>query len=491
MAVRRFGVFDLDLETGELHRAGRRVHLTAQAAKVLALLASRPGIVVTRDELKRHLWGDDTFVDFDRSLNFCVSLVRTALRDAAHNPRFIETLPRRGYRFIAETVLVDDAVPAPEPVSPADHAVLLRRGRWLLGAAAAVMLVVQQPLPPTAHSRTTALPEARAAFARAFDAAPEDAAALRRSVAALKHATEIDPRFAEAHFALADLYLKLAIRHELPIASALAEAEIAARRAIALEDMPETRQVLANVRLLGAWDWAGARRELARAVTLAPKWDIGLATYARVLSALGDDAAAIATIDRAETVSPTCDLILYDAGAIYARAGRFAEAEDKLRRAIDLGPPRSMTLPEWRAQVHFRRLRHAVARGDWSAAHQAAIAILEANAQPEDVRDRFMRAEPRKAVEAFLRRSAENTTAAAASRYVPPTRLATIFALLDDRDRAIDQLEAAAADRDPDLIYAFRDPEFEHLRGLARFQSLERRIRGSDEPRTSAGKGTN
>ena len=241
MAVLRFGVFDFDLETGELHRAGRRVHLTAQAAKVLALLASRPGIVVTRDELKRHLWGDDTFVDFDRSLNFCVSLVRTALRDAAHNPRFIETLPRRGYRFIAETVLVDDAVPAPEPVSPADHAVLLRRGRWLLGAAAAVMLVVQQPLPPTAHSRTTALPEARAAFARAFDAAPEDAAALRRSVAALKHATEIDPRFAEAHFALADLYLKLAIRHELPIASALAEAEIAARRAIALEDMPETR----------------------------------------------------------------------------------------------------------------------------------------------------------------------------------------------------------------------------------------------------------
>ena len=138
-----------------------------------------------------------------------------------------------------------------------------------------------------------------------------------------------------------------------------------------------------------------------------------------------------------------------------------------------------MTLPEWRAQVHFRRLRHAVARGDWSAAHQAAIAILEANGQPEDVRDRFMRAEPRKAVEAFLRRSAENTTAAAASRYVPPTRLATIFALLDDRDRAIDQLEAAAADRDPDLIYAFRDPEFQHLRELARFQSLERRIRGS------------
>src|ERR1051325_2761397 len=103
MALVRFGVFDLDLDTGELRRAGRRVHLTAQASKVLTLLASRPGDTVTRDELKRHLWAVDTFVDFDRSLNFCVAAVRAALRDDARSPRFIETLPRRGYRFVAET----------------------------------------------------------------------------------------------------------------------------------------------------------------------------------------------------------------------------------------------------------------------------------------------------------------------------------------------------------------------------------------------------
>src|SRR5262245_11678155 len=100
MATVRFGVFELDLETGELTRHGRRVHLTPQAAKVLTLLASRPSAVVTRDELKRHLWGEDTFVDFDRSLNFCVAAVRAALRDSALSPRFIETVPRRGYRFI-------------------------------------------------------------------------------------------------------------------------------------------------------------------------------------------------------------------------------------------------------------------------------------------------------------------------------------------------------------------------------------------------------
>lgn len=479
MAFVRFSVFELDLETGELRRLGRRVHLTAQAVKVLTMLVGRPGTLVTRDELKRHLWGEDTFVDFDRSLNFCVAAVRAALRDTAHRPTFIETLPRRGYRFLVETVVIDGDGPPAAPDRPADVVEVARNARWLFAAAAMLLLALQQPALSAAHSRTTARPEARAAFNRALEAPPHDAAALRRSVAALKLAAQLDPRFAEAHYALAELYLKLALNHELPLAPALAESEAAARRALALEDVAEARQLLANVRLFGAWDLPGARRELAHAVMLAPKWDVGRAAYARVLSAVGDDVAAIDAIDRAETLSPTCELILSDAAAIYARVGRYAEATDKLRRAADLGPPGSMTRAQWQAEVQFRLMRIAVARRDWKAAHDAASAILVINAAPDSVRRRFASQEPRAAVEAFLRRSIEMMKAAAPDRHVPPTRLATLFALLDEREAAMDWLEASASERDPDLIYALRDPDFDRLRDWPRFTRLERRIRGS------------
>jgi DNA-binding winged helix-turn-helix (wHTH) protein/tetratricopeptide (TPR) repeat protein len=449
-----------------------------QASKVLTLLASRPGDTVTREELKRHLWAADTFVDFDRSLNFCVAAVRTALRDDARSPRFIETLPRRGYRFIAETVIVDPVAPRSDASATVRSSALHQAVQWSFGLAAVLLVLVQQPAPAQAHSRATARPDARAAFTQALEAHSADAASLRRSAASLKRATELDPRFAEAYFALADVYLKLALKRELPQAAAFAEAEAAARRAIALEDVAETREVLATLRLVAAWDWDGARRELVRAVELAPRWDIGLARYARVLSARSEDALAIQTINQAETLSPTCDLILYDAGVIYWHAGRFVEADEKLRRSIDMGPPRSMTLDQWRAEVQFSRLRLAAARGDWRGAHEAASAILEANGQPETVRRRFGQQPPRSAVAAFLRRSVDLTKAAAANQDVSPMRLATLFALLDDRDAAIAWLEAAASQHDPDLPLALRDPEFVRLHDVPRFKVLERRIRG-------------
>jgi len=102
MALIRFGIFEADTRSGELHRKGFKVRLQAQPFQVLALLLERPGEVVTRKELTAGLWPDDTFVDFDRGLNKAVNKLREALRDDAEKPRFIETLPQRGYRFIAE-----------------------------------------------------------------------------------------------------------------------------------------------------------------------------------------------------------------------------------------------------------------------------------------------------------------------------------------------------------------------------------------------------
>lgn len=107
----RFGVFEFDDHTGELRREGHLVKLPPQPGRVLALLVARAGQVVLREELRTHIWGNETFVDFERGLNFCILQVRTALGDSSENPRFVQTVPRKGYRFIAPVTADPVAVP--------------------------------------------------------------------------------------------------------------------------------------------------------------------------------------------------------------------------------------------------------------------------------------------------------------------------------------------------------------------------------------------
>src|SRR5262245_10343325 len=102
----RFGPFVADLDTHELLKDGTKVKLVGQPFDILALLASRPGRLVTREELRAELWPGDTFVDFNHGLNAAVNKLREALCDSAESPRFVETLPRRGYRFVAEVELL-------------------------------------------------------------------------------------------------------------------------------------------------------------------------------------------------------------------------------------------------------------------------------------------------------------------------------------------------------------------------------------------------
>lgn len=111
--IQRFGGFELDARTGELRRDGAVVKLQPQPFRVLELLVAHAGELVTREELKNALWGEDTYVDFERGLNFCINQVRTALGDSADSPQFIQTLPRRGYRFIAGVSSGSDQGPTP------------------------------------------------------------------------------------------------------------------------------------------------------------------------------------------------------------------------------------------------------------------------------------------------------------------------------------------------------------------------------------------
>lgn len=109
----RFGVFELNLDLEELRKNGTLLKLPPQPFKLLALLASRSGQVVTRDEIQGQLWGNDTFIDFEQGVNKCIKQIRTALSDNPDNPLYLETIPRRGYRFLAP--VRTKIVPAPPP----------------------------------------------------------------------------------------------------------------------------------------------------------------------------------------------------------------------------------------------------------------------------------------------------------------------------------------------------------------------------------------
>jgi TolB-like protein/DNA-binding winged helix-turn-helix (wHTH) protein/tetratricopeptide (TPR) repeat protein len=144
--VVRFADFELDLRTGELRRNGTSLKLQRQPAKILAVLVSRPGEIVTRQDLARQVWGSETFVDFEQGLNFAIRQIRSALDDDAEHPRFLETLPKRGYRFTAPVSGLSTP-PEIEPVAPAPLTVprprrlVLRFGLAFLSAAAIVIAV--------------------------------------------------------------------------------------------------------------------------------------------------------------------------------------------------------------------------------------------------------------------------------------------------------------------------------------------------------------
>src|SRR5262245_2656744 len=147
----RFGIFEADLRPGELRKRGLRIRLQEQPFQVLAVLLARPGELVSREELQGRLWTADTFVDFDHGLNKAVNKIREALGDSAESPRFIETVARRGYRFLADVKVSSPATiappapvekPEPLPAEPLAPPAVAERHTWTWTVAASVVAVL-------------------------------------------------------------------------------------------------------------------------------------------------------------------------------------------------------------------------------------------------------------------------------------------------------------------------------------------------------------
>ena len=148
----RFGVFELNLGTEELRKDGTPVKLAPQPFAILALLASRSGQLVTREDIQKQIWGDGTYVDFEHGLNQCIKQIRTALSDNPDRPAYVETVPRRGYRFLAPVVSKTVAAPPPKVVES-------KSGMQPLPAAVAVPKGT--PTEPASGVREGVLPRSR------------------------------------------------------------------------------------------------------------------------------------------------------------------------------------------------------------------------------------------------------------------------------------------------------------------------------------------
>lgn len=452
----RFSGFELDLERGELRRGGRRVPLAQQPFRALALLATRAGQVVTRDELRAALWPDGTHVDFERGINFCVNQVRTALRDPARASHFVETLPRVGYRFVAAVHGVEAARPAAPAIAPPS-----RRPWWAVAAvvvlAGAASSGVRPPTPVPPHD-----PTAQADYVRGLALLQQpDAAAWERASDVLASAAALEPDHADAQAALARALLGLADTGRRSSADVMAGARRAALAALRTDPrLADAWVSLALVRLRFDWDW-GAAADLDRAVALAP--DLARAHRARaaLFSARGDHDAAIRAATRAAELEPVCPTLRGDLGWYYYAARRFPEAAEQWRLSVaaqgDAGP-RDRLVDAYR---HQRRTEDA-----W----REASAVLRGAGVPAADVDALARGGAEAAVRGFLAGSARFQAGRA-----PLERLAALHAAAGDDARAEDLLRRAADERSPGLLASLGvDPDFDRLRGRPAYEELLR-----------------
>jgi DNA-binding winged helix-turn-helix (wHTH) protein/Tfp pilus assembly protein PilF len=367
--VVRFGVFEANLRTGDLRKKGSKIKVQDLPFRALGVLLSRPNEVVTREEFREALWPQDIFVDFDRGISSAIKRLRDALGDSADNPIFVETVDRRGYRWIAPISAVpvsptqasatsDMASLAAEggqeahagPVdAPENHGspfYLLPGHRWAYAAALLVLLFTAWIFIPRLHSAkagngpqplTAVHPvnqEAKDLYLQGRyywnKRTPDD---LQKAVDYFTQAIVHDPGYSDAYVGLADCYNLLREYSVMKGSDAYPRALAASRKAVELDDhSSQAHASFAFASFWGQWDVETADREFRRAVDLDPKNATAHHWYATYLAQVGRYSEALTEIERAQATDPTSKSILADKGLILNGMGKPQEAIALLQR---------------------------------------------------------------------------------------------------------------------------------------------------------------
>ncbi len=365
--VVRFGVFEADVPAGEVRKNGVKVKIQDLPFRALKLLLSQPNEVLSREQFRQALWPEGVFVDFDHGISSAINRLRDALGDSADNPIFIETVERRGYRWIAPTHFPAPPV-QPGPVlvksdaeTPAIGGVPVPPDGWrwsLVFPVAAIVLVVWSfwPSHRAAKAGTTNQPGAvpRASDSSRLSANSEaeqlylkgrfywekrTADGLNKAVDQFTQAIVHDPSYAPAYVGLADCYNLLREYTLMPASEAYPRAQAAAQKAVELDDQSsEAHASLAFALFYGVWDVPNAEHEFRRAIDLDPNNAVAHHWYATYLATVGRNPESVAEIERAQTLDPASKSVLADKGDLLWEAGRHDEGAALLKQLVVTEP---------------------------------------------------------------------------------------------------------------------------------------------------------
>ncbi|HUA16387.1 MAG TPA: tetratricopeptide repeat protein [Verrucomicrobiae bacterium] len=501
--VIRFGVFEADLRSGELRKSGVRIKLQELPFRALRILVTHPGEVLSREQFRQELWPDGVFVDFNHGISSAINRLRDALGDSAENPMFIETVERRGYRWIAPTHLPEPTPevrgpvlikPRVEEASESKPELLalperpIRHWRWsLVFPLAAVCLAIWVVWPSyraaKAGSRKSPALEARIpAGSTNSDAehfylqgrfywqerTPDG---LNKAVDAFTQAIIRDPNYAPAYVGLANSYNLLREYTVMPANEAYPRALAAAQRAVELDDQSsEAHASLAFVLFNGMWDVSNADREFRRALALDPNNAVAHHWYATYLATVGRHAESLAEIDRAQTLDPSSKAILADKGDLLFVAGRQQDALELLKQ-LEASEPDFISPHRYLRVIYFANGDYANFLEEWKKEallmrDALGLKLVEAG---EEGLDKGGEQGMLFSIRGVEKRLYQRGSVSAYS-------MAQTDALLGDKKDALQYLKIAFDDHDESVIQLKIDPELSNLRQEPAYNDLVARV---------------
>ena len=453
--IYRFGEFELDPRSLELRCCGQPVELQELPLRLLTTLVENPGELVARDELHRVLWPEEDFLEFDNSLNAAMSRLRRALEDSAAAPRLVETVPRRGYRFIAEVEIVEVC----------ERGGARRQGRWWFVAAAALVAVLgwvaSRPPAPSSSARGES-PAVRAHLLRAKHFEQRRSRdGLEKAIAEYQSVLAIDPQLAAPYAGLAVAYALLGVYDFWPPLEAFPPASRMADRALALApEAPEAHLALSIVEAFYGWRWQAALTSADRAVELAPEASEPLEWRGILRSAFGQHDDGLADLDAALDRDPVSVTLRTGRCWVLFNARRFDDAVAECQAAAELDPGHldAWDNLKWVLFVQGREVEAADAF--------ARVVELEGG-EGEGARRLFAEG----GWLALLEGSIADKLERAEHGYQSAYDLALDHCALGRADEAMLWLERSRGLRETDLLLAAVDPRLDVLRARADFKA--------------------
>jgi DNA-binding winged helix-turn-helix (wHTH) protein/Tfp pilus assembly protein PilF len=514
-AIVRFGVFEADFRSGELRRSGVRIKIQDLPFRALQVLVDHPNQIVTRDDFRQTLWPQDVFVDFDRAISSAIKRLRDALGDSADNPIFIETVERRGYRWIAPITIAPitiapitaapiafvPASPAqPSQVSVESNPLAASEARIPLSPSPANQISARHRLSPwnllylipllivlvtlwtfrgshtanaSLHTRHPANQQAKDLYLQGrfywSKRTPDD---LNKAVDYFTQAIVHDPGYAEAYVGLADCYNLLREYSTMPASEAYPRALAAAAKAVELDDSSsQAHASLAFVSFWWSWDAATSDREFRRAIELDRNNATAYHWYATTLQELGRFPQALAQIERAQALDPSSRAILADKAVILDRTGQRKESADLLQQ-MEKADPSFVSPHRYLKRIDLQNRDY---RG--YLAEQRAEATLMNDAAALQIADASEKGFAAGGAQGMFDAQRREQQKLFDDGKLDAYDLAEISALAGDKADALKYLKLAYDQHSQNLPGIGFDPEFNSLRGDAAFSQLQAAVK--------------